>query len=1256
MTPNFFKLFSAKAKERGAQHIEETTPKIEQPTKLYSKKRTIQNLESASTGLETPVFEKFSADATRPKNKNNIKHKHKENRIRHKSDNSDVTSVSYGPYNISDFDSDSDSSENSVPMTSDISVASSTFTLPEIEEIPEDNTQTFYELSCRFHGDKGKEDNLDSPQDIKLLREGLQLNASFVNEVECEQNKAKDKSFYGEMMTRTEYEPLLTRQPKQFKRCKLQIEGSHLSYCTPMQSDRKISLVEISGRSKAGRTFNEDEVVVEILDAEHENKDKRYGKVVAVINRERHKDVKHPVFICTLDDMESHLLRPMCKTVPKIHVLHDEIIKRFYNQRKNKIELYSYNHRNGTLEFTNIIDINPADRDKYVFMVAYLQWEKKQYSIYPVGAVIRVLPCGDTISRGLRILNLQHEVPSVYSAACVQRLESISGRQSDEPPESLTCGRLDLSHLLTFTIDPAGSKDIDDALSIEQLEEGFRVGVHISDVSVYVQKGDDIDTEAKERATTFYPGIAKPRHMLPEPLSQNICSLLPMKKRLCISVFHDLDREGDHKNTEIRLTVIESKHQFTYAEAQCVIESKISESGPHTEIYTSVKQLHMLAEKRRKKRLGNAMFALDLETDRFGEDATEETLEAHYLVEEFMILTNWKVANFLTRSFPKVLPLRCQPPPDKESLDSFMKKERVILNLVLKLHDKKIYPTPSLEAVPRSRTDNKILIPKWLWDLMTHAPEKAIRFMKMDELFPKQYLAYQHWLSIQEHALYRCSGSLKREKSDGKHFSLDYTTYTHFTSPIRRYIDILVHRLVHCSLKKKSSPYNTSEVERICLHVNSVAKKAKAYEKGCKCLEMSVALRSNPQIKVCFVDKISDKGVSLCARDIRYASKTNRELKFNLLDMGFKPEESKDALTGKPSFVTKWRKRVYDLTGAPTVSAGSSRDALLLNQYPGMALLPAWEWAKLLKIGFDCRWRDFKNTVNTCNYILPDRGLDDINTEEYDITKIQPSTTFSLSFTRGQCVKIQLSSEPQEGLLTLKAQLFDVTKSLKCCLQHTDDPVMHLTYYSTRSTLDRYSSVKQYLDRWLPLISMEAAVGSVSNEDTCTINNVQVKFRGRSGKFILPLSFCGTRNIKFGGTTDEDEEDDRKTKSYDFLCLKYMTQSTESVTLENRRQPLQHCWVAHGEITKVCRKKDVETSSEVRQRNGQTIMEKVKKETGDGILIVNFDLHRLAPDPPFEMAVNGVLTCGVEILVKSEVDRYDFVFLWSYSPLFLLKR
>ena len=1154
--------------------------------------------------------------------------------IIHGSEHSDVARFTSDQIDLSDFETDSDDDDDDGASTYKyVSGSCAKTSLEDIDESSDDDTLTFYEQSSRPRGDE--EEYLTSKGN-SLSREGLQLDESYLDSIKASQRKENNEAFYDEPLLKKECEQLLRLRPNQYKRCCLQIEGCHRAVGTPLKSEDKISTIEISGRSKAGRTFNGDEVVVEILDVGHEQQDKRYGKVVGVLNRERQKDIKHPVFVCTLDDLESHLVRPMCKTVPKIHLLREEILKNHFNQQKNKIELYDYNHGNGTLKGGNIIEINPADRHRYVFLVAYLQWERQQYSIYPLGAIIRILPFGTTVQRGLNILDLQHDVPSVYTAATVKRIESITSGQHDEPPESAESDRTNLTHLDTFTIDPPGSKDLDDALSIEKIEDGFCVGVHIADVTTYVEKDDAIDREARERAFTFYPGMRRPRHMLPEPLSQNICSLMPNKRRRCITVFHYLDTQGNHQRTKILPSVIKSRKQFTYAEVQEIINADTCEEG----IQKNIKQLYRLAEKRRRMRLGNSMFALDLETEDYNEDNPEDTIGAHYLVEEFMVLTNWKIAKNLVRTFPDLVPQRCQPPPTQECLDVFMKKEASILNLVLKLQGKTTYPRPSIDRVLETDGDNNVMVPKWVWDMISESPERASRYIKMDELLPRQYLAYQHWLSIQEPALFKCSGSPKGQV-DSLHFSLGCAPYTHFTSPIRRYIDIVVHRLVHCMIKGQiCTEYTTDEVENVCSHVNVVAKRAKAYEKGCRTLKMARSLKEQPKAIVCFTDDVSDSGVSLCAPDLRFVHEKYRRLPFNLLDMGFKPEEFEDT-RGNANVKCKWRKRLYDISGQPAVLSGSARDSLSLVQHPGMMFVRPCDWAEILKCAIEGRHQDMKKIALCARNSLPTTGLDDINTETREIHRMQPCTMFSLSFTRGQALKIQMTAEPQNGMLAPKLQLFDVTKSFKCCLQHTDDPVMHLAYYSTKPTLDQYESVRLYLETWIPLVIMEAAVGSVFSEGTCTINNVPVKFRGYTGKFSLPISYCMLRNIEFAGTVDEDDIDaDINKKAFDFICLKCTLTDLTTNTSNQKRLEGQRFWVGHGEITKVVRKRDIEVTSKVSKKNGNTVMEKSPMVSSDGKVIVSFALHKLSPNPPFAQADdNGILRCGVEVLIKSDVDR-----------------
>jgi hypothetical protein len=230
-----------------------------------------------------------------------------------------------------------------------------------------------------------------------------------------------------------------------------------------------------------------------------------------------------------------------------------------------------------------------------------------------------------------------------------------------------------------------------------------------------------------------------------------------------------------------------------------------------------------------------------------------------------------------------------------------------------------------------------------------------------------------------------------------------------------------------------------------------------------------------------------------------------------------------------------------------------------------------------------------------------------------------------MTFSRGQQLKIQMSGSPLKGMIAPKPMLYDMTNNVKLCLQHTEDPVLHLYRYATRGTCDQYKSVKVYLERWLPLMLMESATGVVKNEESCNINNVQIKFSGdRKGKFALGLAECEVRNIELSGTVSDDDDDEEiennGAKSYDWLCLKTTLPARNTVFSKNSHdfKPLESVWVGHAEVTRVRRKTE-------------------KRNTGK--ITVSFTLHERAPELPPDLPVDHQ-RFSVEILRKSEVDRF----------------
>ncbi|XP_052254570.1 helicase with zinc finger domain 2-like [Dreissena polymorpha] len=1157
-------------------------------------------------------------------------------RSRHESHTSTTSSVSYDYVSIFDSDSDDETdvettSTNSSLNTSGLDIEDG---IEENEPRMDDNA-SFYEQSCRYYQEAVVDQNVEKlVKEDAILKHGVDLNMSYMSQFEDRHPGVVNRdTFYGKALSEAEMKEKILMNPQKYIPCTIQMEGAHEAFCSPVGGNHPFSVIEISGRSKIGQVFNEDKVLVELLD-DNKTHEKRFGKVLGVLERQRHKDVKNPVFICTLDDMESHLVRPMCKTVPKVHIINKQVAEKYgYKGKRFKVEVYEYNERAGILCDPKIYDINPAGQKTYVFLVAYISWSPLH--VYPIGAIIKILNWGNSIPKGLAILNLQHEVPSMYKQETVQRTESIVRRGGDEPSENMFVGRTDLTHLEVFTIDPPDAKDLDDALSIEDDGDGYRVGVHIADVSSFVEKDDPIDNEAHDRSTTFYPGIRRPRNMIPEPLGSNLCSLLPHRRRLTMSVFFLLDNTGRPRQMEgdnflIEESFIRSRKQLSYGEAQKIIQS--NESCHDNQLSKDIRMLFRLAKHIRMRRLGKSMYSINQDWEECADDESmSETKEAHYLVEEFMIMANKKIAEVLKRRFQGCLPIRRQPPPSLEGLQEFINNNGPYIDIMsmfqgkgLKGVERGVYNY--LHNTDHSKETKTVAVSEVLWKRMKSSPEFAAKSLQTDLLFAYQHVIYQEWLSIQERAGYVCAASVSED--DGKHYSLGLYPYTHFTSPIRRYNDLVIHRLLRAYIRRQPSPYSRNEIENICVKVNTMSRRSKQYQRDCRALQEAVDLHNNPQMMGCFVAEVSDRGFSLCSPSLKHTKKTNRNLHFNLLDMGFKPEVFKDKSTNWDSVVATWRKRLYDVKGeAPMYPP--DRDDLTLNHRRHVSLIPLPIWAKMVQSASDGRLDDLSRHIKVAasKGHIHATGHDDVSTECREIELLQPSTKFSMIFSRGQTVNVQMTAGPQRGLLAVKPMLFHMTNSVNLCLLHTDDPVLHFYQYVTNSTCDKYRNVKHYLERWLPLILMEAATGVVQNEESCCIKS----------RFVLCLEHCETRNIELSGTETDDEEEDDDTDSgnfsYDWLCLKA---AVPNVKQETNNQSLfgnlQNFWIGHAQVTKVKKLKDSN--------------QKLRDASKTGKLKVFFELHDKAPPVPLELTQDAKnAKYQVEILRKSEVDRRTETFI-----------
>lgn len=434
-----------------------------------------------------------------------------------------------------------------------------------------------------------------------------------------------------------------------------------------------------------------------------------------------------------------------------------------------------------------------TNKDKVVVRIT--QWEKNKK---PSGEVVQVLDVSNEHDFAMKEILLENGFPVTFPDDVTEE----SGRLPDIISKDEISKRKDCRDILTVTIDPIDAKDFDDAISFRELKNGlFEIGVHIADVSHYVQPGTALDNEAYERATSVYlPDRVNP--MLPERISNELCSLRPHEDKLTFSAIFQITAKAEVKHYWLGKTVIHSDHRFTYEEVQEIIEKK---EGLHAEVILT---LNDIAQRFRKQRFKKGAINFSSQEVRFKLDETgkpigiivKESKEAHQLIEEFMLLANRVVAEAVSKvKLNKIeipFPYRVHDTPDEEKLVPFMEFAR-------KFGHK--FDTKSPEAIAASFNQ-----------LLADAHGK-----------PEQHVLEQLGIRTMAKAVYTTENI--------GHYGLGFKHYCHFTSPIRRYPDVLVHRVLEQCLnneaaidkKMESRSKHCSERERAAMDAERAANKYK---------------------------------------------------------------------------------------------------------------------------------------------------------------------------------------------------------------------------------------------------------------------------------------------------------------------------------------------------------------------------------------------------------------------------------------------
>ena len=429
-----------------------------------------------------------------------------------------------------------------------------------------------------------------------------------------------------------------------------------------------------------------------------------------------------------------------------------------------------------------------------------------------IGEVVDVLGKTGDNDVEMNTILAQYGLPYKYPKNVEAAAEKITG----EITEQDVAEREDFRDTWTCTIDPKDAKDFDDALSIKKLDNGlYQVGVHIADVSHYVTEGSIIDREAVKRATSVYL-VDRTIPMLPERLCNFVCSLRPNEEKLCYSAIFDLDDNAEIRASRIVHTIIRSNRRYAYEEAQQVLEDNgvVDSTGepapnPGKEGYKDeygweICTLDRLAKLLRKKRFKDGSVMFDTEELHFDIDEKghpircyfKRSKDANKLIEEFMLLANRTVAESVGRvpkgKKPKVLPYRVHDNPDPEKMEALRK--------FIAPFGLKVKTDGTRKATIKS-------INKLMTDVGEQREAKVVQTVTLRAMMKAKYTTHNIG-----------------------HFGLGFDYYTHFTSPIRRYPDTMVHRLL-TKYQNGGRSANEKHCEDLCEHCSDMEQLAQNAER-----------------------------------------------------------------------------------------------------------------------------------------------------------------------------------------------------------------------------------------------------------------------------------------------------------------------------------------------------------------------------------------------------------------------------------------
>ena len=875
--------------------------------------------------------------------------------------------------------------------------------------------------------------------------------------------------------------------------CCLQIDNfSDGNTATAKVCDPESPDIRIKSRIDINRAFHGDTVAVEVIDNKRQGSGYPQGKVRAILKENHPRKV-----VCRLDSQDKNMMTPINRSNSKFVILQSRD-----HQGQTGVAVFAM--RDGRINFTSFV----TETEGKLFLVQVMKWGASYR--YPLGFVVHYFTEGGDPHLSIPILLAEHGVHRRHSKK-IQNEAKKDFPAGWKIPEAERSKRKLFDDV--FSIDPVSCVEVDDALSVSWETDGtYKVGVHIADVTFFVAEKSNLDKVALSHGSSVYGSTKVPYHnpMLPSHVSTKLCSLLPDEEKLAISIIFHLNEDGmEVEAPEIHRSVVKSCCKLTFDQCQDILEGEKPDNVPEG-VQKGIGILGQLSFNMWARRVRQGYVSLETDVIKSG------MLSSQKIVEEFMLRCNRTVAERLLQSpLAKMLvPLRRQLPP----------KTHLLRDLHDSCIDQGMEPSqfftlqclrkPSCDE-PHQDCGDCVNIDLKTWETISAAlDEKDLGKVTMSILNHDSKSGVGKVLSrlasVQERSGYVVSSTLPSDMQ--RHFSLNVASYTHFTSPIRRYMDIAVHRILVAVLENAEMPYTEEQVRSICEHCQMMTLRIDTFENQLAAVSRADVLRKDSKWRLAKVDSLTPDYLLLGGEEVDHVSSFYRNVRIH----DCKPS-SREWLKEEEELVLTWNILEINVTGQSVKTDSSQEDTTQLEPSSGVARqflkIPKYLWLEFLQgfrvddihqmnkqrqmidtkavVGFE------KMCLSTCGNDSPEESI-----AMTSLALHQDLSAHTKFYRRGDAISVYLGAEMHRGMLRPSIVAVKFTESIMCCMKHRRHPTKSFGVPRMTPTKATYDDVQEYQAVMLPLLSCEAATSSVNSDSTVQVVLQNVSVHWNASKFL----------------------------------------------------------------------------------------------------------------------------------------------------------